>query len=202
MKRYQKNKIICGCDEAGRGSLAGPVVAGAVILPNQFYHQELNDSKKINKKLRDELSVVIKKESIAFGIGIVNVETIDKINILNASIEAMYKAIESMQKKRANDKIDLLLIDGNRFTKHPTLSHKCIIKGDEKYYSMAAASILAKTYRDELMNQLSSKHPVYNWKNNKGYPTKEHKLKIIKYGTTKYHRKSFKLFDEQYSLKF
>ena len=202
MKRYQKNKIICGCDEAGRGSLAGPVVAGAVILPKQFYHQELNDSKKINKKLRDELSVVIKKESIAFGIGIVNVETIDKINILNASIEAMYKAIESMQKKRANDKIDLLLIDGNRFTKHPTLSHKCIIKGDEKYYSMAAASILAKTYRDELMNQLSSKHPVYNWKNNKGYPTKEHKLKIIKYGTTKYHRKSFKLFDEQYSLKF
>ena len=200
MKRYDSKQLICGCDEAGRGALAGPVVASAVILPNNFFHKDLNDSKKINPKLRDELAHIIKQQSIAWGIGIINNKKIDEINILNASISAMHKAVDVIQKKIKCRKINLLLIDGNQFHKYQDLNHKCIVKGDAKYYSIAAASILAKTHRDNIMKQLSKKHPEYNWLKNKGYPTKEHKNKIIKCGINKYHRKSFKLLEPQYSL--
>lgn len=200
MKKYDSVKIICGCDEAGRGALAGPVVAAAVILPNDFFHKKLNDSKIISEKLRNELTLIIKQQSISWGIGVVHQQKIDEINILNASIAAMHKAISSIQKKTQKSKINLLLIDGNRFHKYQNLDHKCIVKGDAKYYSIAAASILAKTHRDNIMKQLSKKHPEYNWLKNKGYPTKEHKKQIIKYGINKYHRKSFKLLETQYIL--
>jgi ribonuclease HII len=201
MEKYDSEKIICGCDEAGRGALSGPVVAAAVILPNNFFDKRLNDSKKINEKLRYELASVIREKSIAWGVGIIDNTKIDQINILNASIAAMHKAIEIIEKKINHKKINLLLIDGNRFHKYKNIKHKCVIKGDAKYYSIAAASILAKTHRDNIMKQLSKQHPEYNWLKNKGYPTKEHKKKIIKYGINKYHRKSFKLLETQYSLK-
>ena len=186
--------------EAGRGALAGPVVAAAVILPNIFFDKRLNDSKKINEKLRCELASIIKEKSIAWGIGVIDNTKIDQINILNASIAAMHKAFGMIQKKIKHTKIHLLLIDGNRFHKYKNFKHKCVIKGDAKYYSIAAASILAKTHRDNIMKQLSTKHPQYNWRKNKGYPTKEHKNQIIKCGINKYHRKSFKLLDPQYTL--
>ena len=200
MEKYDSEKIICGCDEAGRGALAGPVVAAAVILPNIFVDNRLNDSKKINEKLRYELANIIQEKSIAWGIGVINNTKIDQINILNASIAAMHKAVEMIEKKIKQTKINLLLIDGNRFHKYKKLQHKCIIKGDAKYYSISAASILAKTHRDNIMKQLSKKHPKYNWEKNKGYPTKKHKKQIIKYGINKYHRKSFKLLEPQYTL--
>ncbi len=201
MEQYDSKQLVCGCDEAGRGALAGPVVAAAVILPKKFLHRDLNDSKKINAVLRQDLSKIIKKKSIGWGIGIVSAQKIDEINILNASLEAMHRAITSMIMKIKSKKPDLLLIDGNRFKKYKNIMHKCIIKGDGKYYSIAAASILAKTYRDNLMRRLSKKTPEYNWSKNKGYPTKEHKMKIIELGVSKYHRKSFKLLDLQYVLK-
>jgi ribonuclease HII len=200
MKKYDSEKIICGCDEAGRGALAGPVVAAAVILPNNFFHNKLNDSKKINEKLRCELARTIKEQSIAWGIGIIDNKKIDQMNILNASIAAMHKAIEMTKKKIQPKNINLLLIDGNQFHKYKNFKHRCIIKGDAKYYSIAAASILAKTHRDNIMKQLSKQQPEYNWMKNKGYPTKEHKNQIIKCGINKYHRKSFKLLETQYTL--
>ena len=187
MKIYNKNLITCGCDEAGRGSLAGPVFASAVVLPKKFFHPLLNDSKLINEKTRYKLRSIIEKNAISWSIAKVSPKKIDKINILNASIEAMHKAI-----KKINTEIDLLLIDGNRFKPFKNINHKCIIKGDAKFISIASASILAKTYRDDYMRKLSKKTPIYNWEMNKGYPTKEHKEKIKKFGLSPYHRITFK----------
>ena len=202
MQQYNTNHIICGCDEAGRGALAGPVVAGAVIFPKKFSNKEINDSKKISTKKREELNTIIKKQSIAWGIGVINVNTIDKINILNSSINAMHLAITNLIKSIPHLQPDILLIDGNKFKQYKKIPHKCIIKGDSKYISIAAASILAKTYRDKLMVNLHKTTPEYNWKKNKGYPTKEHKMAIMQFGVTKNHRKSFKLLDKQYCLNF
>ena len=196
---YKSKKIICGCDEAGRGALAGPVVAGAVILPKNFTHEKLNDSKKISIKSKLELSKIIKKESLYWAIGIIKPIEIDQINILNASIKAMHIAIQKVITQMQKNP-DILLIDGNKFKPYNHIHHKCIIKGDSKYCSMAAASILAKTCRDEIMIKLAQKHPQYNWDRNKGYPTKQHKKQIIDSGITKHHRKSFKLLESQYSL--
>jgi len=192
-----KNQIEAGCDEAGRGCLAGSVFAAAVILPANFKNELLNDSKKLTEKRRYELREIILKESIAWAIGIVENNEIDKINILNASIKAMQLAVEKLSEKPEH-----LLIDGNRFKPYKDIPHTCIVKGDAKYMSIAAASILAKTFRDDYMIDLHNKIPVYDWKNNKGYPTKKHRIAIAKYGITEYHRKSFRLLDEQISIKF
>ena len=189
------NQIEVGCDEAGRGCLAGPVVAAAVLLPDSFNNPILNDSKQLSKKKREELEIIIKKESISFGIGIVSPQEIDKINILNASFLAMHRAIDKI-----NEKIELLLIDGNRFNPYKKVEHKCIIKGDAKYTSIAAASVLAKTARDNIMKNLSEEYPQYDWENNQGYPTKKHREAIQKFGANKYHRKSFKLLPKQMKL--
>ena len=200
IKQYQSKELICGCDEAGRGALAGPVVAAAVILPNNFKNFGINDSKKLSKKNRMKLSAIIKKESCAWSVGIVDNSEIDKINILNASIKAMHLAVTRIIKKIKTPKKIKLLVDGNRFHKYKNFNHICVVKGDQKYLSIAAASIIAKTYRDEFMCKLDEQHPNYMWKKNKGYPTKSHKAAIIKDGSNKYHRTSFKLFNQQYSL--
>jgi ribonuclease HII len=185
---YTADKIEVGCDEAGRGCLAGPVVAAAVILPKDFYHADLTDSKKISKKKRELLRPIIEKEAIAFQISIVDHETIDQINILNASILAMHQALDGLKIRP-----ELLLIDGNRFHSYQDLPHHCIIKGDSLYLSIAAASILAKTYRDDYMIRLHDSFPSYGWNANKGYPTKDHRLAILKHGITPFHRSSFNL---------
>ena len=187
LKSYNKKLTICGCDEAGRGALAGPVFAGAVILPTDFYHPLLNDSKKISKKTRDVLKIFIEEHAISWAVAKISPKRIDQINILNASIEAMHKAIQKI-----NQEIDLIIVDGNRFKKYKGINHTCIIKGDSKYMSIASASILAKTYRDDYMKKISEKESLYHWEKNKGYPTKEHKIKIKKYGLSTYHRKTFK----------
>tara|TARA_B100000925_G_scaffold253045_1_gene205361 strand:- start:1420 stop:2022 length:603 start_codon:yes stop_codon:yes gene_type:complete len=190
-------KIEAGTDEAGRGSLAGPVSAAAVIFPEDYSNPDLNDSKKLSKKKRNKLRKVIEKEALAFSVVHIDNHEIDKINILNASILAMHKAIKKL-------KIipEFILVDGNRFSKYENLKHKCIVSGDSKFQNIAAASILAKSYRDELMIKLDKKHPHYNWKNNKGYPTKFHKKSLILHGPSIYHRKSFRLFDIQMKLGF
>ena len=193
MIQFPSKELVCGCDESGRGSLAGPVVASAVILPNNFDCPKINDSKKLSFKVREELSHKIQEESIFWSVGIVDCVEIDKINILNASIKAMHLAIETIQKKDKTIKIGLLLIDGNKFYNYQSIPHKCIIRGDAKYKSIAAASIIAKTYRDKLMKKLAIKNTYYDWENNKGYPTKKHKIAIKKHGITKHHRKSFTL---------
>ncbi len=190
-KNYSKNKIEAGCDEAGRGCLAGPVVAAAVILPSNFKHPLLNDSKKMTEKQRELLFPVIKKEALAYGVGIVTNEEIDKINILNASFLAMHRAVDLL-----GTRPELLLIDGNRFNPYNGVEHVCIVKGDSKYLSIAAASVLAKVTRDEFMNKAAAKHDGYDWENNKGYPTKKHRLAIKKFGTTELHRMSFNLLGE------
>ena len=190
-----KNKIEVGCDEAGRGCLAGPVVAAAVILPKNFKHLLLNDSKQLSEKKRDLLRTEIKKNAIAYAIGIVDHKEIDEINILNASILAMHRALDQIK-----NPFNSILVDGNRFKKYNETEHHCIIKGDGKYLSIAAASILAKTYRDDLMKKLHLEHPQYHWENNKGYPTKSHRAAIKKIGVSQYHRKSFRLLPEQLSL--
>ena len=190
-----KNKIEVGCDEAGRGCLAGPVVAAAVILPKKFKQPLLNDSKQLNEKKRILLRTEIKENAIAYAIGIVDHKEIDKINILNASILAMHRALDQIKKP-----FDNILVDGNQFKKYNEIKYHCIVKGDGKYLSIAAASILAKTYRDDLMKKLHLEHPQYQWENNKGYPTKSHRAAIKKIGISKYHRKSFKLLPEQLSL--
>ena len=188
LKNSFSNKIEAGCDEAGRGCLAGPVVAASVILSKNFKHPLLNDSKQLSKKNRDLLEKVIKEKAVVWGIGVIWNQEIDKINILNASIKAMHKSIEKLKTKP-----ELLLIDGNRFHAFKDIPHKCIIKGDAKYACIAAASVLAKTYRDKLMQKLHLEFPQFDWKNNKGYPTKIHRQSIVNYGITKYHRKSYKL---------
>ena len=182
---YQENTIEAGCDEAGRGCLAGPVVAAAVILPQGFTHAWLNDSKQLSEKKRKELRVIIEKEALAYSVAYVDHQKIDEINILNASFLAMHQAIDGLSQKP-----ELLLIDGNRFTKH-IIPNVCIVKGDSKYLSIAAASILAKTYRDDFMEELDLKYPEYNWKKNKGYPTLDHRIAIENHGSTPFHRKTF-----------
>ena len=195
LKHYQPKLVVTGCDEAGRGCLAGPVVAAAVILPKQFNNNILNDSKVLSEKKRELLRPIIEKEAISWNVGIVSPKEIDKINILNASFLAMHRAIEKL-----NTKAELLIIDGNRFNPYPNAQHECIIKGDGKYLSIAAASVLAKTYRDDIMKELDKKHPNYFWKNNKGYPTKQHRKAIAEFGSTKHHRKSFQLLPNQLNL--
>ena len=194
---YKDGVIEAGCDEAGRGCLAGPVVAAAVILPSDFSHQVLNDSKQISEKKRYGLRKEIEESAIAYAVGIIDNKEIDEINILKASILAMHKALDSLKKTPEH-----IIIDGNKFFNYKDIPHKTIIKGDSKYYSIAAASILAKTYRDDIMNDLHQKHSEYNWKSNKGYPTKQHRQAIKEFGTTPYHRMSFRLLDEQLSLNF
>ena len=196
LKQFYGNTIEAGCDEAGRGCLAGPVIAAAVILPKNFKNNLINDSKLLNKKDRKILAEIIKREAICWSIGNCSKNIIDKINILNASFLAMHKAIDKLKIKPK-----LLLIDGNRFNKYQNILHKCIVKGDSKYISIAAASILAKTHRDKLMDKIHNEFPEYNWKQNKGYPTQEHKLSILNNGLTKYHRRSFNL-KHQLKLKF
>lgn len=187
LTHHFKTKIEAGCDEAGRGCLAGPVFAAAVILPKHFYHPLLNDSKKVAEKDRFELRNYIEEKATAFAIGIVDQKEIDKINILKASIKAMHLAIEDLSIRP-----NFLLIDGNRFYDFENIKHLCVIKGDEKYASIAAASILAKTYRDDYMNLIHRAHPQYGWNNNKGYPTLEHKKAIAEFGICKHHRKTFR----------
>ena len=195
LKHFPSDKIIAGCDEAGRGCLAGPVVSAAVILPKNFRNKILKDSKVLSEKKRDFLRPIIEKQAITWAIGIVSSSEIDKINILNASFLAMHRAIENLAIKA-----ELLIIDGNRFNPYPEISHECIIKGDGKFMSIAAASVLAKTYRDDLMKELDIKFPDYYWKNNKGYPTKQHRKAIAEIGTNMHHRKTFQLLPSQLTL--
>lgn len=185
---HTKGIIEAGCDEAGRGCLAGPVVAAAVILPGNFSNDLLNDSKKLTDKQRYSLRPIIEEQAIEWAVGIVDNVEIDEINILNASFRAMHRAVDQLTTKPQQ-----LLIDGNRFNPYPDIPHLCMIKGDGRYMSIAAASILAKTYRDDIMNELHEQFPVYGWKKNKGYPTREHRLGIEQNGTTPLHRMSFTL---------
>lgn len=190
--------IEAGCDEAGRGCLAGAVYAAAVILPHDFHNELLNDSKQLSEKQRYALREVIEKEAVAWAVGVVTPEEIDKINILNASFLAMHRAIDGLKVRPQH-----LLIDGNRFNKYQNLPHTTIVKGDGKYLSIAAASILAKTYRDDYMKELHEAYPQYDWKGNKGYPTPKHRAAIAQYGITPYHRKTFNLLgNEQLSFDF
>jgi ribonuclease HII len=193
--KFQNKLIEAGCDEAGRGCLAGPVYAAAVILPKNYKNKLLNDSKQLSEKKRNLLRLEIEKDAIAFGVGIVDNVEIDKINILNASFLAMHRAVEQLKVTP-----ELLLIDGNRFKTYQEIPHECIIKGDGKFLSIAAASILAKTYRDEFMEEAHQKYPVYDWNKNKGYPTKAHREAIKKKGTTELHRMSFRLLPQQLEL--
>ncbi|MCF8380332.1 MAG: ribonuclease HII [Bacteroidales bacterium] len=186
-----------GCDEAGRGCLAGPVYAAAVILPPDYFHPLLNDSKQLSEKQRDILRIEIEKEALDFAVAWCSAKEIDEINILNASFLAMHRAIEKLKIKPGQ-----LLIDGNRFRPYKDIPHHCIIKGDGIYFSIAAASVLAKTYRDEFMLKIDAGFPEYKWKNNKGYPTKAHREAIKKYGANIWHRMSFRLLDEQLSIDF
>lgn len=187
----QENRIEAGCDEAGRGCLAGAVYAAAVILPPDFKNEMLNDSKQLTEKQRYALRKVIEEASLAWAIGIVSPEEIDRINILNASFLAMHRAIDQLKIRPQH-----LLIDGNRFNPYPDIPHTTIVKGDGKYLSIAAASVLAKTYRDDYMNQLHQEYPVYDWDHNKGYPTKKHRAAIASHGISPYHRKSYNLLGD------
>ena len=191
----KEGRIEAGCDEAGRGCLAGPVVAAAVILPADFKHDFLNDSKKLTEKQRYYLRSIIEEQAVAFAVGIVNNEEIDAINILNASFLAMHRGVEQL-----NETPEHLLIDGNRFKPYPGIKHTCIIKGDGKFFPIAAASVLAKTYRDDIMDKLHTEFPSYQWNKNKGYPTKAHRKAIQDVGITSYHRKSFRLLPDQLTL--
>ena len=188
---YQDVLIEAGCDEAGRGCLAGPVVAAAVILPKDFFHPLLNDSKQLSEANRNLLEPIIKENAIEWKIGICDNHEIDKINILKASFKAMHRALDQFTLRPEH-----LIIDGNRFNKYKKIPHTCIIQGDGKYMSIAAASILAKTYRDKVMSDLHDQVPHYNLKQNKGYPTKEHRRSIMDFGDTNYHRKTFRLLAE------
>jgi ribonuclease HII len=190
-----KNRIEAGCDEAGRGCLAGAVYAAAVILPPDFRCEELNDSKQLNEKQRYNLREIIEKEALSWAVGVVSPDEIDKINILNASFLAMHRAVEQLKIKP-----ECLLIDGNRFKPYPDIPHTCIIKGDGKYLSIAAASILAKTYRDDYMKELHKEYNYYAWDKNKGYPTSKHREGIEKFGASPYHRKSFTLLPQTQQL--
>lgn len=194
---YKETEYECGTDEAGRGCLAGPVVAAAVILPSGFSHPLLNDSKQLTEKHRTELKGVIEQEAISFAVSLVSPRKIDEINILQASILAMHQAIDELKINPT-----FIIVDGNKFKPFKNIPHQTIIKGDAKYMSIAAASILAKTYRDELMEQLHQKFPVYLWNQNKGYPTVAHRNAIREFGITAHHRKTFRLLPEQLSFEF
>lgn len=189
---FKAGRLECGCDEAGRGCLSGAVYAAAVILPEDFKSTLLNDSKLLTEKKRYALRPLIEKEAIAWAVGIVTAEEIDEINILNASFLAMQRAVESLEIKPEH-----LLIDGNRFKSTMHIPHTCIVKGDAKYLSIAAASVLAKTYRDDYMLDLHQQYPVYNWNRNKGYPTKQHRAAIKENGVTPFHRKTFRLLPDE-----
>lgn len=184
-----------GCDEAGRGCLSGPVVAAAVILGKDFENDIINDSKQLSEKKRNSLRTYIEENAKHWAIGIVWPNEIDEINILNASFLAMHRAIDQLDCEK-----ELIIVDGNRFNKYHDIPHECIVKGDSKYMNIAAASILAKTYRDEYMEKIHEEFPMYDWKKNKGYPTKAHRLAIKEYGATPYHRMTFKLLPDQLSL--
>ncbi|MBC8985653.1 ribonuclease HII [Pedobacter sp. N36a] len=192
---YQNELVEAGCDEAGRGCLAGPVFAAAVILPKDFKAAELNDSKKLNHKQREALRIIIEKEAIAWAVAEVDHLEIDKINILNASFLAMHRAIEKLTRRP-----EYLVIDGNRFKTYPEIPHACIVKGDGKYLNIAAASILAKTHRDAFMDQIAEEYPVYQWKQNKGYPTIVHRNAALAHGLSPYHRKTFSISRPQLAL--
>ena len=195
---YYEGKIEAGCDEAGRGCLAGSVYAAAVILPPDYQNELLNDSKQLTEKRRYELREIIERDAVAWAVGIVTPEEIDKINILNASILAMHRALDQLKVRP-----EAIIVDGNRFKPYQKLPYTTIVKGDGKYLSIAAASILAKTYRDDYMNGLAKEYPQYDWLSNKGYPTKKHREAIKQYGITPYHRKSYNLLgDGQLSLEF
>ena len=192
---FTPDLIEAGCDEVGRGCLAGPVVAAAVILPKNYKHELLNDSKQLVKEDRELLEADIKRDALAWAIAEVSNVEIDEINILNASFKAMHLALDKLKLRP-----EFLLIDGNRFKAYPGLLHECVIKGDGKYLSIAAASVLAKTYRDELMSKLSETYPGYGWKTNVGYPTKEHRQGIRALGITTFHRRTFQLLPSQLEL--
>ena len=195
---YYIGKIEAGCDEAGRGCLAGSVYAAAVILPDNYQNDLLNDSKQLTEKRRYQLREIIERDAVAWAVGIVTPEEIDKINILNASILAMHRALDQLKVRPES-----IIVDGNRFKPYNNIPHTTIVKGDGKYLSIAAASILAKTYRDDYMNRLAEEYPQYDWFSNKGYPTKKHRDAIRQYGITPYHRKSYNLLgDGQLSLDF
>ena len=185
---FTENLIEAGCDEAGRGCIAGPVVAAAVILPRGMDFPEFDDSKKLTEKQREKLRIKVLENAAAYGVGVVSAEEIDEINILNASFLAMHRAIDQLKIRP-----ELLLIDGNRFNKYHDIKHQCIVGGDAKYQSIAAASILAKTTRDHIMQELDIQYPNYNWKQNKGYPTIEHKNAVAEYGMSPFHRKTFNM---------
>lgn len=194
---YQEELIEAGCDEAGRGCLAGPVVAAAVILPKDFYLEGLNDSKQLSHKQRDLLRPIIEDKALAWAVAMVDHEEIDKINILNASFLAMHRAVDQLKLRP-----EYLAIDGNRFKAHQNIKHICVVKGDGKYLNIAAASILAKTHRDEYMAKLDIDFPAYDWKKNKGYPTVAHRNAVISAGLSPYHRKTFNISNPQLSIAF
>ena len=195
---YYEGKVEAGCDEAGRGCLAGSVYAAAVIFPENYQNEELNDSKQLTDKRRKQLREIIERDAVAWAVGIVTPEEIDKINILNASILAMHRALDQLKVRP-----EAIIVDGNRFKPYQKLPHTTIVKGDGKYLSIAAASILAKTYRDDYMDAMAEEYPQYDWLSNKGYPTKKHRDAIRQYGMTPYHRKSFNLLgDGQLSFDF
>jgi ribonuclease HII len=195
LARYQYELLEAGCDEAGRGCLAGPVFAAAVILPDDFEHGLLNDSKQLSEEIRYQLRMEIEQKAIAWAVASVDNLEIDEVNILNASFLAMHRAIDQLTLVP-----QFLIIDGNRFNKYKTTAHKCIVEGDAKYFSIAAASILAKTYRDDYMKQIAVEHPEYDWHKNKGYPTIKHRETILKIGYTPYHRLTFRVSDPQLEL--
>ena len=195
---YFEGKIEAGCDEAGRGCLAGSVYAAAVIFPADYQNEELNDSKQLTDKKRHQLREIIERDAVAWAVGVVTPEEIDKINILNASFLAMHRALDQLKVRP-----EAIIVDGNRFKKYGEVPHVCIVKGDAKYLSIAAASILAKTYRDDYMDGLAEEYPQYDWKSNKGYPTKKHREAIRQYGVTPYHRMSYNLLgDRQLDIPF
>jgi len=198
LKRFHiEGAVEAGCDEAGRGCTAGPGFAAAVILPSHFSNPVLDDSKKLSAKKRQHLRIQIEQEALAWGVGVVHEQEIDQINILNASFLAMHRALDRLQVGPSH-----LLIDGNRFKPYGLIPHSCIIKGDGIYASIAAASILAKTHRDEYMAYLYREYPLYGWNKNKGYPTRAHRKAVLKHGPTPYHRRSFRLLDDQTRLDF
>ena len=198
LNHYYEGKIEAGCDEAGRGCLAGSVYAAAVILPEDYQNELLNDSKQLTERRRYQLREIIERDAVAWAVGIVTPEEIDKINILNASILAMHRALDQLKVRP-----EAVIVDGNRFKPYQKLPYTTIVKGDGKYLSIAAASILAKTYRDDYMNRLAEEYPQYDWRSNKGYPTKKHRDAIRQFGITPYHRKSYNLLGvEELSLDF
>jgi ribonuclease HII len=193
---YSNFSLEAGTDEAGRGCLSGPVVAAAVILPKDFTHPFLNDSKQLSEKKREQLKPFIEQNALAYGVSFVWQEEVDKINVLQASITGMHRSIEMLKIQP-----EFIIVDGNKFKNYKNIPHKTIVKGDAKYLSIAAASVLAKTYRDAYMQKIHQEFPMYNWQKNKGYPTKEHRNAIRQFGATNYHRKTFKLLPEQIKLK-